>query len=121
MFLDQNQPEKTLYHVLYEEVPLVEATQNISDNLYLAPASIEVAMLENRLGERVDGYQMLQIAPEKNDYDCVIIDTPPAIDVLKSNALIAASHIPWRRCNPQSRPCSPAGPALGLHKQAYLS
>ncbi|HIG45631.1 MAG TPA: hypothetical protein EYQ20_04120 [candidate division Zixibacteria bacterium] len=33
--------------------------------------------------------------PEKNDYDCVIIDTPPAIDVLKSNALIAASHIPW--------------------------
>jgi chromosome partitioning protein len=42
MFLDQNQPEKTLYHVLYEEVPLAEVTQNISDNLYLAPPSIGV-------------------------------------------------------------------------------
>ena len=93
MFLDQNQPEKTLYHVLYEEVPLAEVTQIISDNLYLAPASIDMAMLENRLRERVDGYHMLQIALEKNDYDCVIIDTPPSIGVLTSNALIASSHL----------------------------
>ena len=93
MFLDQNRPEKTLYHVLYEEVPLAEVTQNISDNLYLTPASIDMAMLENRLRERVDGYHMLQIALEKNDCDCVIIDTPPSIGVLTSNASIASSHL----------------------------
>lgn len=93
MFLDQNQPEKTLYHVLYEEIPITEVTQNISENLDLAPASIDMAMLENRLRERVDGYHMLQIALEKHDYECVIIDTPPSIGVITSNALIAATHL----------------------------
>ena len=95
MFLDQNQPEKTLYHVLYEEVPLAEVTQNISDNLYLAPASIDMAMLENRLRERVDGYHMLQIALEKNDYDCVIIDTPAlyrCINVQCSDRVLSSDY-----------------------------
>jgi len=93
MFLDQNQLAKNLYHVLNDEVPINEVIQNISENMDIAPASIEMAMLENRLRERVDGYHSLQIALEKNEYDCVIIDTPPSIGVLTSNALIASTHL----------------------------
>ena len=50
-------------------------------------------MLENRLRERVDGYHMLQIALENSGYECIVIDTPPSIGVLTSNALIASSHL----------------------------
>lgn len=93
VFLNANLPEKTLYHVLYEEVPLSKVALPISENLDLAPSSIDMAMLENRLRERVDGYHMLQIAMEGHPYQFVIIDTPPSIGVLTSNALIASTHL----------------------------
>lgn len=93
VFLTTNQPEGTLYNVLYEEKPLTGIIRSISENLDLAPASIDMAMLENRLRERVDGYHMLQIALERHPYEFIIIDTPPSIGVLTSNALIAATHL----------------------------
>jgi chromosome partitioning protein len=93
VFLALSQPEKTLYHVLYEEVPVAQVIQPVSENLDLAPASINMAMLENRLRERVDGYHMLQIALENHPYEAIVIDTPPSIGVLTSNALIAATHL----------------------------
>lgn len=93
VFLNAKLPEKTLYHVLHEEVSLSKITVPISEYLDLAPSSIDMAMLENRLRERVDGYHMLQIAMEGHPYQFVIIDTPPSIGVLTSNALIAATHL----------------------------
>lgn len=93
VFLDLNQPEKTLYHVLYEDTPVADVVQPVKDNLYLAPASIDMAMLENRLRERVDGYHILQMALEEHPYECVVIDTPPSIGILTTNALIAATHL----------------------------
>lgn len=93
VFLDLDQSHKTLYHVLYEDLPISEAIQPISKNLDLAPSSIDLSMLENRLRERVDGYHALQMALEDHPYECIVIDTPPSIGVLTSNALIAASHL----------------------------
>ena len=93
VFLDQGQPDKTLYNVLHDEVPLSDVTHTVSDNLDVAPSSIDMAMLENRLRERVDGYHMLQVALEKHPYECVVIDTAPFIGVLTSNALIAATQL----------------------------
>lgn len=93
VFLSTTQTEKNLYHVLYDEKPLSAVIQPIGDNLDLAPASIDMAMLENRLRERVDGYHMLQIALENHPYQFVVIDTPPSIGVLTSNALIASTHL----------------------------
>ena len=93
VFLSGNSPEKTVFHVLNEEVPLSKVAMPVAENLDLAPSSIDMAMLENRLRERVDGYHMLQIAMEGHAYQFVVIDTPPSIGVLTSNALIAATHL----------------------------
>lgn len=93
VFLDMTQSEKTLYDVLYEDTPISEVIRPVSENLDLAPSSIDMAMLENRLRERVDGYHTLQVALEGHPYECIVIDTPPSIGVLTSNALIAANYL----------------------------
>mgnify|MGYP001809575256 CR=1 FL=1 len=66
--------------------------------LYLAPASPELATLGTDLGEDDDPltrlYQALAtLSALSLDFDHVILDCPPSLDVLTDNALIAAHRI----------------------------
>ena len=65
---------------------------------YLAPAGPELAALDSDPGEDEDSltrlYQALATLPALSlDFDHVILDCPPSLDVLTGNALIAAHRI----------------------------
>jgi chromosome partitioning protein len=86
----------SLYHVLLGDTPPVEAVLKtdfeglhlISADKNLVGANLELVDLahrEFRLRER--------IAPIRNDYHFILIDCPPALDLLTLNALIAADAV----------------------------
>jgi chromosome partitioning protein len=90
-------PDKpSLYHVLLGETPATEALRStefeglsiITADKNLVGANLELVELENRetrLRER--------LAPIRNNFDFILIDCPPALDLLTLNALMAADAV----------------------------
>jgi chromosome partitioning protein len=90
-------PDKpSLYHVLLGDTAPADAVRPtemeglhlISADKNLVGASLELVDLprrEYRLRERID--------PIRNDYQFILIDCPPALDLLTLNALIAADAV----------------------------
>ena len=62
------------------------------DNLFVAPAHIYLATADQELSSGVGGSRRLAVALDKitDDYDHILIDTPPYLGVLTINALVAA-------------------------------
>ncbi len=63
--------------------------------LNLVPSKISMAKIESNLLGEIDSYYRLKDKIEgiKNDYQYIIIDTPPTLGLITLNALVAASHI----------------------------
>jgi chromosome partitioning protein len=91
------EPDKpSLYHVLLGDTPAKEAIRTtefeglsiITADKNLVGANLELVELENRetrLRER--------LAPIRSEYDFILIDCPPALDLLTLNALMAADAV----------------------------
>lgn len=64
-------------------------------NLCLVPAKIALAKLEARLVGEFDAPFRLKdvLAPLREDFDMVVIDTPPALGIITVNALVAANYL----------------------------
>jgi chromosome partitioning protein len=60
-----------------------------------APARLALAKLEGKLVGEIDAHFRLRDCLEavQNDYEFVIIDTPPALGLITVNALVAATHL----------------------------
>ena len=101
VFLDPEEPpEKSLYQVLYakdtagaRETPLADIVQQVGENLFIAPATLDLVRLEHLLLTEVDGRDRLRRALRGADYDFVVIDTSPSVGLLTSNAMIAATDL----------------------------
>ena len=65
------------------------------ENLYLLPASIQLAGAEIGMVDFVSRETILKkaLAKVKNEYDFIIIDCPPSLGLLTLNALIAADSL----------------------------
>jgi len=66
------------------------------DNLFIAPSHIELSTIEPELYGDVGGFRMLASAMEKmqmDDYEYVIIDTPPSLGMLSVNSITSADSI----------------------------
>jgi chromosome partitioning protein len=94
----------TIYHVLVdaprdgsgEPVSLEEILRpSTVERLTLAPSSIDLAAAELELAARIGRENALRkkLAPVRDNYDFVLIDTPPSLGLLTLNALVACDQI----------------------------
>jgi chromosome partitioning protein len=86
---------KTIYEALVVGAPLAEVVREVRPQLFLAPsggdlvgAEIELATMEGRerrLRMLLEGFSQ--------EYNYVLIDTPPSLGILTLNALVAADTV----------------------------
>ena len=87
---------KTLYNVLLREAELPEALLSTAyDGLWLAPADQDLVATNLDLIDAEQREQRLKMAIDtvRNTYQHVIVDCPPALDLLTLNALVAADAV----------------------------
>jgi chromosome partitioning protein len=95
-YLDLQAVERSMYDVLSDGVPLREIAMPTSvANLFVAPARIGLAKLESKLVGEMDSFYRLKdrLQPLREEYEFVVIDTPPALGLITVNALVAATHL----------------------------
>ncbi len=97
-FVDVHALEGSMYDVLADadttlssiflEAPKVP-------HLSIAPASIALAKIEAKLLGDLEAHFKLkdEIDPIRDDYDYIVIDTPPTLGLITVNALVAATHV----------------------------
>jgi len=94
--LNPRQLDYSLYDVLLQDVPLEDVIEPVSvKNLYVAPASLDLAGAEIELVPAFSRERKLAAAIETviDDYDIVLIDCPPSLGLLTINGLTAASEV----------------------------
>ncbi len=93
--VEPDEPDVGIYDVLTDKQPISSAVMNISEHLWLLPASIDLAAAEVELVSTVGREQILrdQLANEQLDYEYVLIDCPPSLGLLTLNALAAVDEV----------------------------
>lgn len=96
----EEQIEQCIYDVLIsgsrgEPMKLAEILWQISGNLELAPASIDLSAFEQQMAGVAERQNCLKDVLHKvrKEYEYVIIDCPPAVSLLTFNALSAATDV----------------------------
>lgn len=85
----------SLYHVLVEERPFLEAVHKIDDNIALVPSSIDLAAAEIELVSVLGREKLLKerIEAAEHDFDFILLDCPPSLGLLTINALAVATEV----------------------------
>ena len=94
--IDKRQLSATVYQVLLGEAPLAAVRQRSSSGNYdlipanreLAGAEVEMVALEHRETRLKDA-----LASVDAEYDFILIDCPPALNLLTVNGLVAAHAV----------------------------
>lgn len=97
-FIEKSQNNQSIADVLGDaRLDIKEIISKTSlPNLDIAPSSISLAKLESSLLGSVDGQFRLKDAIaniKKEDYDYIIIDTPPTLGLLTINSMTAATEL----------------------------
>lgn len=86
-------PETSVYDALVKdaELPIV----NVYENVDLVPASLDLARAEIDMSTKIAREGILKSLLEEhlNKYDYIIIDCPPSLGIITTNALVAADEI----------------------------
>lgn len=93
--IDKNKLEVTVRDVILGNVPFYKAVQQTSTkNLWVLPATPELANTEVELAAADKRFSRLKIALQGiEDYDFILIDSPPSLSLLTVNGLIAAQYV----------------------------
>lgn len=94
--INKHKIEKSTYHVLLEELAISEILQKtIVNNLSLAPANLNLTGAEVELVSALGREYRLKkaLTKTKDDFDFVMIDSPPSLGLLTINALCAADSV----------------------------
>lgn len=93
--MDRNSIRRTTYHALLLQQPLSTIVQATEFGFQIVPSDRNLAGAEVELVETPDRDIVLReaIAPIRNDYDFILLDCPPALNLLTLNALAAADSL----------------------------
>jgi chromosome partitioning protein len=98
--IDHHADVPSIYDVLVDGVPLLDIVQPCTtvENLYCAPATIDLAGAEIELVSLVARESRLQkaiVAATEfgHSFDYILIDCPPSLGLLTVNAMVAASEV----------------------------
>ena len=94
--VDKSELENTVYELMLGECTIKESlTKTEIENLYLIPSNVNLAGAEIELLGINDKEYILRNAVDyiKDDYDFIIIDCPPSLNMLTVNAMTTADTI----------------------------
>jgi chromosome partitioning protein len=97
-FLDIRQLKTSIYEALTDEAThlsdIILPAEKL-EHLFLAPSTIALAKIEAKLIGELDSQYRLkdELARVQDEYDYVVIDTPPTLGIITVNALVAATHV----------------------------
>ena len=92
----QVRADRTIVDVLFDQVPVKDVVvRGEGSSFDLVPSHASLSGADTDLEKEMDGWHALQraLAPLAEDYDYIVIDTPPELGMLNANALGAASHV----------------------------
>jgi chromosome partitioning protein len=94
--VDARKFERSMYDVLLSDVPLVDVIEPTGyGNLFIAPATLDLAAVEQELTAVISRELRLKKALDSvdGDFDYVFIDCPPSLGLITINAFAAATDI----------------------------
>jgi chromosome partitioning protein len=97
-FLDIHDLKVSIYDAMTDDQihlsDIMRPAEKIA-SLHIAPSTIALAKIEAKLIGELDSHYRLkdEIQRIQDDFDYIIIDTPPTLGIITVNALVAATHV----------------------------
>lgn len=88
-----NPPSRYLYDAIRERRDLPQVA--VRDNLYIVPSGLYMTLVEREMHNMRRREQVLQdlVAPVEGGYDFILLDCPPALNIITDNALAIADRL----------------------------
>jgi len=94
--INKHNVQKSTYHILLEEAEVKDILQATAvTNLWLAPSSLDLTGAEVELVSALGREYRLKraLAKEKDNFDFILIDSPPSLGLLTINGMCAADTV----------------------------
>lgn len=88
--VNPEEPQYNIYHVFYQNIPASVVTLKTRFNIDLLPSSSLLAAIEASLEPGDEVMLRERLAPLREEYDFILIDTPPGKAALAFNGIVAA-------------------------------